>query len=155
MKRQPFIAILMILLGLGACDFPPNLSQRFQSVSPQPALTIVSEEQVALAEAVMWAKPPKVVFKRDIFKPLIASSATSSQGGQAVVASDVSMLELSGTLVSENPVAFIRNTAEKKNYVVREKGFVSSFQVMKIDQKGVRLQKDGKDFYLKIPEAKK
>jgi hypothetical protein len=155
MKRQPFIAILMILLGLGACDFPPNLSQRFQNVSPQPALTIVSEEQVALAEAVMWAKPPKVVFKRDIFKPLIASSATSSQGGQAVVASDVSMLELSGTLVSENPVAFIRNTAEKKNYVVREKGFVSSFQVMKIDQKGVRLQKDGKDFYLKIPEAKK
>lgn len=155
MKRQPFIAILMILLSLGACDFPPNLSQRFQNVSPQPALTIVSEEQVALAEAVMWAKPPKVVFKRDIFKPLIASSATSSQGGQAVVASDVSMLELSGTLVSENPVAFIRNTAEKKNYVVREKGFVSSFQVMKIDQKGVRLQKDGKDFYLKIPEAKK
>lgn len=152
--KKYIIVLTIFLLGIGACNFPPNLAQRFQK-NQNPSLVIVSEEQVQLAKAVMWAKPTKVVLKRDIFRPLIASREALSQGEQAIVSGDISMLELSGTLISERPVAFIRNTAEKKNYVVREQGLIGSFRVIKIDPKGVRLQKDGKDFYLKIPEAKK
>lgn len=154
MKKNTII-LMIALLSFGACDFPPDLSKKFKRPAPRSELSIVNEEQVQLAQAVMWAKPSKIVLKRDIFKPLILSSAAFSKGSQESIASDISMLELSGTLVSENSVAFIRNKAEKKNYVVREKGFVSSFQVAEINQKGVRLTKDGKDFYLKIPEAKK
>lgn len=147
-----FIAVLAIL---GACDFPPNLSKKFQKPLPQPALMVVSEEQVQLAQSVMWSKPPKVVFKRDVFRPLVVSRSTLTQGEQPAVVSDISMLELSGTLVSEHPIAFIRNKVEKKNYVVREQEYINAFKVLEINQKGVRLNKDGQDFYLKIPEAKK
>ncbi len=153
--KKNILLFIVVLASLGACDFPPNLSKNFQKPLPQPALIIASEEQVQLAQSVMWAKPSKVTFKRDIFKPLVISRAAFSQGEQPAVVSDISMLELSGTLVSEHPIAFIRNKVEKKNYVVREQEYINAFKVLKIDQKGVRLNKDGQDFYLKIPEAKK
>ena len=154
MKRY-FLIMIAVAVSFGGCDFPPNLSQSFKNSTSRAVLATVDEEKVALAEAVMWAKPAKIVFKKDIFRPLIACRSASSGADKAIVVTDVSALELSGTLASENPVAFIRNTVEKKNYVVREQGTIGSFQVIKIDPKGVKLQKDGKDFYLKIPEAKK
>jgi len=154
MKKNLAIVIIL-MIGLGACDFPSNFTKGFSRSAPQKTLATVDEEKVALAEAIMWTKSPKIVFKRDIFKPLVALNPASSGADKAVIASDISALILSGTLVSEHPVAFIRNTIENKNYVVREQGSVCSFQVIKIDQKGVRLAKDGKEFYLKIPEAKK
>lgn len=148
-----FIFVAWCFSGCGpAKDF---FKESIAEVKDKEAISVAGAEG-ALAESIAWSQPKELNFKRDIFAPLVVKSQEESVTArpEKEKVNNVSFLTLLGTIVSDQPLAFIYNAADDKSYVVREKGYVGSFQAIQVRRKEVILRKDGENYTLKILEAK-
>jgi|GEM_PF-2165866 len=153
--KKILILIFVVWCFSGCGPVKDLFKESIDDVENTEGISIAGAEG-ALAESIAWSQPKELNFKRDIFAPLVVKpqeeNVTARPEKEKV--NNVSFLTLLGTIVSDQPVAFIYNTADDKSYVVREKGYVGSFQAIEVRRKEVILRKDGENYTLKILEAK-
>jgi len=153
--KKILILIFVVWCFSGCGPVKDLFKESIDDVENTEGISIAGAEG-ALAESIAWSQPKELNLKRDIFAPLVVKpqeeNVTARPEKEKV--NNVSFLTLLGTIVSDQPVAFIYNTADDKSYVVREKGYVGSFQAIEVRRKEVILRKDGENYTLKILEAK-